>query len=266
MIGWLVDALIRTAVTGAVICLPAVILAMMIQALSARFERLAIRALGRKGYMVVFGWLGSSMHELSHVLLCKVFRHKVERIRLFDLDPEDGKQAGCVRHRYNTRSIYQKAGNFFIAVAPIFVGALLVYAAARFLVPEILPWPSLQDMPDTRLDALLGTLIHTLHELVEWENYQNWAYYLFLYILFCIGSGMKLSAADLRGAKTGGGIMIAGLLVVSLIDLTLLSGTPVLSAASRIMMGIYNIMLMVLVMNIILLAPFLLFAWLRKRR
>lgn len=264
MIELTINTLTRTVVTGALIFLPTAILALLIQKLSGKFERLAVRSMGRRGYMVVFGWLGSSVHELSHALMCKLFRHKVDRIRLFDLNPDDNNRAGYVRHRYNTRSIYQKAGNFFIAVAPIFVGALVVYAAAMLLVPEILPWPVFQDIPGSRLEGFLGTLSNTLYELVEWENYQNRAYYLFLYILFCIGSGMKLSAADLRGARTGGGILIAVLLVINLIDLTLLSGAPMLSAISRVMIAIYNIMLMVLAMNFILLAPFLLIAWLRK--
>lgn len=263
VIDLIIDTIVNTAVSSVLIFLPTAILAILIQKLSGRFERMAIRGMGRRGYMVVFGWLGSSVHELSHALMCKVFRHKVDRIRLFDLNPE-GNRAGYVRHRYNTRSIYQKAGNFFIAVAPIFIGALVVYAAAMVLVPEILPWPSFKDIPETRLDTFANVLSNTLHELVELENYQNWAYYLFLYILFCIGSAMKLSAADLRGAKTGGAILAGGLFVINLIDLTLLSGSPILPAITHVMIGIYNIMLMVLVMNLILLAPFLLIAWLRR--
>ena len=257
MIDLLLSTLVRTLAAGVLIFLPTAILAMLIQELSGKFERMAVRAIGRKGYMVVFGWLGSSVHELSHALMCKVFGHKVDHIQLFDLDPE-GNRAGYVRHRYNTRSVYQKAGNFFIAVAPIFIGALVVYLAAMLLVPEILPWPSFQDIPESRLTGFLGVLLNTLHELVEWENYQNGAYYLFLYILFCIGSSMKLSAADLKGVKTGGGILIGVLVAINLADLTVLSEAQMLPAIAGAMIGIYNIMLMVLIMNFILLAPFLL--------
>ena len=259
MVDLLIHSLIRTLIAAVLIFLPTAGVAMLMQKMAGRFEKIAVQTFGKRGYMVVFGWLGSAVHELSHALLCVVFRHKVDAVRLFDLNPA-AERVGFVRHRYNRRSLYQQAGNFFIALAPIFVGAIVVYAAGILLVPEVLAWPSFKDIPDTRLAGFLGAVIRSFIALSAWENYGNPAYYLFLYILFCIGSGMKLSAADLRGAKTGGVFALACLFGVNLLDLTLLGTAPLLPSITRAMIGIYNIMLLVLVMHIILIMPFLLIA------
>ena len=47
-------------------------------------------------------------------------------MKLFDPDPETGT-LGYVQHTYESSSLYQMAGNFFIGIGPILLGSALIY-------------------------------------------------------------------------------------------------------------------------------------------
>lgn len=85
----------------------------------------------RKTSRVVFKLstlLGTPAHELSHLIFCWVFGHKVTSIKLLDLSFRSST-LGYVNHQWNTRSWYQSIGCFFIAIAPLFTACAVVYIA-----------------------------------------------------------------------------------------------------------------------------------------
>ncbi len=91
-----------------------------------------------KGLYYALGVAFIPIHELSHALACLVFRHKITGIRLVSFD---GGLGGYVNHSWNAKSLYQRLGLFFIAIAPLLTAIALLYTAQR---------EGWLELPDTR--------------------------------------------------------------------------------------------------------------------
>jgi len=195
--------------------LPGLVLTGLMDIVSKRFETVAARVFGRRLYLLLFGWLGTAVHELSHLFMCIVFRHKVDKVRFFILNPADNVM-GYVHHRYNPKSLYQSAGNLFIGIAPVFGGALFILLSAQIFFPGIF---SISDLDVNSSEGLLMNLLKIsmllMVEIVSPANFNDPEYYFFLYIAFCIGSSMKLSRADFKGAKKGLIVVLCSILFVN---------------------------------------------------
>ena len=72
----------------------------------------------------IFLSIGIIIHELSHLVIAVIFRHKITAIQLITHD--NHTSSGFVKTSYNSKSIYQKLGTFFIALAPIYIGFFIV--------------------------------------------------------------------------------------------------------------------------------------------
>jgi len=156
--------------------------------LLARFTRNTyIKSVGTKLDVIITGWIGTPIHELGHALFCILFRHRIVEMKLYSPDPSSGT-LGHVSHTYNSKSRYQKIGNFFIGIGPILFGAVVLYALMYFLMPEMLAMGSWQSI---------------LSGIFDRGNLLNWHFWVFLYLSFCIASHMELSPADIKGAGSG---------------------------------------------------------------
>lgn len=116
----------------AIIFIPLISLAIVMNLLSAYMEKKAYLIFGKKIYLYLFAWLGTFVHECGHALFCIIFRHKIDEIKFFD--PSGEESLGHVNHSYNRKSFYQTSGNFFIGIGPIILGALTLWFAAYFLI------------------------------------------------------------------------------------------------------------------------------------
>ncbi|HPF92866.1 MAG TPA: hypothetical protein PLV65_02955 [Tenuifilaceae bacterium] len=183
--------------------------------LFARFTRITyVKSVGQKMDIIVTGWIGTPVHELGHAIFCILFRHKITEIKLYSPNAEDGT-LGYVNHAYNPRSTYQKIGNFFIGVGPIIFGALVLYAAFYYLVPNMssifsnIEGQSQALVASVRgqyggiLTSLWGTTKSTLANLFNASNFSDFKFWIFLYLAICISSHMQLSPPDIKGAKGG---------------------------------------------------------------
>ena len=145
---------------------------------------------GRASVMIFTAWLGTPVHELSHAILCPVFGHKIVEIRLFKLSTEDGT-LGYVKHIPSRSWLWSRLGNFFIGVAPLVGGSLVLYAAMAGLFPE----------SKVTLDGDLGGTASQLGALATTAF--DWRLAVFAYVVLCVGGHMAPSGADLRGALPG---------------------------------------------------------------
>jgi hypothetical protein len=221
------------AATGAQVALllgPGLVLAALMHALSGFVARRTTRALGAAAY-VLFGWLGTAVHEIGHALFCLLFGHRITGIKLFDFAPRDGTR-GHVSHSFDPANPWQQAGNFFIGIAPILFGTLVIVAAARGLlgaeafarVAEPLPRSGfLRSVGDWLALArhVAGGAGAALAVLLEPQRLLEWRAWLFLYLAFAVGSSVSLSGADLKGALAGFGTLVLFVLIANLATLWL---------------------------------------------
>jgi hypothetical protein len=184
--------------------------------------RFVARRLGWRAVLVT-GWIGVPVHELSHLLAARLFRHRVVAWRLFDPDPVSGT-LGYVRHTHDRRSAYQVLGGLVIGIAPLLSGGLALWAllgwalppqtAARLArqasalgdaagVPGMLPG----------LAGLAGALARDL-----WRGRGPWLP-LQIYLCVCVASHLAPGGADLRGAARGA-LLATLLLAAALVPLS----------------------------------------------
>ncbi len=166
---------------------------------------------------IATGIIGTVIHEFSHALMCILFNHKITEMKLFS--PSDDGTLGYVTHTYHKKNIYHRIGNFFIGIAPILGGTLVIYLLLYFLLPnsclEIIN-------NNTSLYNYIadGNYLHILKYFwsnvkIIFSSYNSWQLYLFLFISMFICMHMNLSGADVKGSLGGLPFIIIILLVVN---------------------------------------------------
>jgi len=153
-----------------------------------------INSVGEKMDIIFTGWIGTPVHELGHALFCILFRHRIIEMKLYNPNPANGT-LGYVIHTYNPKSRYQKIGNFFIGIAPILFGTLVLYMLMFFLMPTLTLTFSNVDRNTIGLTQNLrsGSLFESwniiyisttgiLSGIFSIQNLFNWKFWIFLYL------------------------------------------------------------------------------------
>ncbi|MBJ8028807.1 hypothetical protein [Bacillus cereus group sp. N21] len=167
------------------------------------------RAFGRRGFLLS-AWIGVPIHELGHAIMCIVFRHQIVSIQLFPTNTSNG-YLGYVRHQYNQRSIYQRIGNFFIGIAPIFSGMITLVISMYYFVPQsyslfINALKTNAQAASINIDTLQNIFLSSmllLKSLFTVSNLFNPLFWLFLFIAICISTHIALSKPDIEGSLDG---------------------------------------------------------------
>jgi hypothetical protein len=206
---------------------PGLVLTLVVNYVSTLLQRRALLIIGRGWYLGLFGWLGTIIHELGHALFCIIFRHKITEMKLFDPDPETGT-LGYVQHTYESSSLYQMAGNFFIGIGPILLGSGLIYLLLYLLLGlnpfkfavntglpswDIYSWSVFINLLQN-LRTSLTTLVSGIYSLT---NFASWQLYVFIYLTFTIGSSIILSPSDFKGTFKGLSIILPVIFVFNLV-------------------------------------------------
>lgn len=145
--------------------------------------------------IIVTGFIGTPIHEISHWLMAKIFRHQVHSVSLFSPDRNSGK-LGHVEHSYDRRSSYQSMGNFFIGSSPI------IFCSAALIVLLYFFFPN----PTTIITPLI-TLPHSIQEFLHaWSTsfgtawmqieFSNWKFWAFFFLSLSIALHMAPSSYD----------------------------------------------------------------------
>lgn len=174
---------------------------------------------GTKSMFVCYatGFIGTPVHELSHALFCLLFGHKIVKIKLFQINAEDGT-LGYVNHTYNPKNIYQRIGNFFIGVAPIIVISALLYLFAFLIMPA-----TLSDMTmlakSISFDKGAGDFFHKIYLILYtfFTAATTWQWWVFVMVGMFFALHMTLSGADIKGALSGLLFVLPCLLIVDVI-------------------------------------------------
>jgi len=205
---------------------PGLVLTLIMNYVSSSVQRRALLTIGKGWYLGLFGWLGTITHELGHAIFCLIFRHKITTLKLFEPDPETGT-LGYVEHTYDSSSLYQQVGNFFIGIGPILLGTALIYlllylllglnpftfsANASIASPHVYSWNILNQI----LHTLWTSSTNLLSEVFSRHNLSTWQLYVFIYLSFSIGSSITLSPSDIKGTFKGLSIIIILILLFNL--------------------------------------------------
>ena len=264
------EATLASLIQIGIFFVPGLVLTLIVNYASTLLQQRALRTIGRGWYLGLFGWLGTIIHELGHAFFCLIFRHKITEMKLFDPDPETGT-LGYVQHTYETSSLYQLAGNFFIGIGPILLGTALIYLFLYLLLglnpfkfvintgltgSNIYSWSTLAQL----LQNLWTSLTALVTGIFSRHNFSIWQLYVYIYLTFTLGSSIILSPSDFKGAFKGLSIILAAIFIFNLA--TVWAG----DFTSKIFSGTFNYfsifyvaMLLVLLMDIvvyILLLPF----------
>lgn len=169
----------------------------------------------------ITGIIGTPIHELSHALFCVIFLHKIEEIKLFEINSEDGT-LGYVRHSYNKKNIYKVIGNFFIGVAPIIVGTTILTLLLWLMIPTT--FKNIMDNIDLFVvKTINGFNINSFLELIYnifvsfFKGANNWMWWLYLLICLFIALHMNFSVPDFKGSLGALPFIILIIVIINLI-------------------------------------------------
>lgn len=178
-------------------------------------NQLIQQALGEK--VIIFtGFIGTVVHEISHMIMALIFNHKIVKVELFR--PRKYKEDGIlgfVRSTYNPNSIYQQVGNFFIGIAPMIFGTLTIWLLFIIFSNNIytmflnymnigLYTNYLQSSNYSGFFNLLGHDVFLLLKTIfSFDYIFNVNHLIMLFLIYSISTHMTLSLADLKGSFKG---------------------------------------------------------------
>jgi hypothetical protein len=237
----------------AILSIPAVVFAVAAHFLEISIQSMLAARFGWRSIMWT-GWLGTPIHELSHVVACWVFGHRVDEVRLFDPDVKTGR-LGFVRHSYRRGNWFEELGNVFIGTAPLVGGSLVMLLLLFLFFPklagELLRHPALTEA--SSWGELFNGLLHAFSEFITnlftWKNLAKLRLWVFLYLVLCVASHMAPSRSDYEGAGRGAVVAVVGAFSASILTM-LFSRNPFAVALSIfqlaipiIIMGLLSIVL-----------------------
>jgi len=219
-----------------------------------------MRSVGWRGLLWT-AWLGTQIHEYSHALFALIFGHKITDIVLFSPNTTTG-ELGHVSHSYDRNSLYQSSGNFFIGLAPLIFGPLLLVLLLYGLVPQ--GQEIFKQLSDNRVSfaLLVEGIKNSLGLLFSWANLTSFRFWIFLYVSFCIASHLAPSQEDQRGAWRGWLVIIFYLFLINIItQLARFDFTKYIINLSYFLAGLITIYIYVLLISLIHYLLSLLILW-----
>lgn len=193
-----------------------------------RNSRAIVNVFGRNG-LIITGLIGTVVHEFSHMLMCLIFKHEIIEYSLFRpfKSRYDGVM-GYVNHRCNLNSTYQKKGNFFIGIAPIFFGTVFLMLFMRILLPNefgsisqdfernMIYMSSIKSITDS-LNIYVNIVLSVISNLSPFKEHNIILYIIYIYIVYSVTTHMDLSLEDLKNSSVGLGLFIAIIFIINLI-------------------------------------------------
>lgn len=180
--------------------------------------------LGDTAFFIVrfSGLVGTPVHELSHALMCLIFGHRVTKMQIYNTKKRS-KVLGFVEHTYNRRNLYHQVGNFFIGIAPIVVGGLVVTLFVRVLTPGMYNGMigEINDVMAASGVGFFGELVKSLFSIFvsffSLSNFISLRWWLCILLAFAISIHMEISRSDIKGGLKGHGVIAVLLLVADLV-------------------------------------------------
>ncbi len=207
--------------------LPVVGICLLLLVLGRTINRLLLRTLGW-GSVLAVAFLGTPVHELSHVVACWIGRNRVEEFALFKPDRQSGS-LGYVRHSYDSQSFYQRViGNSLVSVAPFFGGALVIFLLTSQFFPAFLPKggknvlftaDTLQSLGGLTLylESMGRELTRFAQTLLHEASWRRPGFWFYLFAMLSVGAHLSPSRSDFEGFFRPAMVLLAAVFLVHLV-------------------------------------------------
>lgn len=175
------------------------------------------RVLGIKGVLAT-AWIGTPIHELGHLFMCYLFKHKIGKFKLVTFKTADGV-LGYVNHEWDRKSLYQNIGNFFIGMGPIFSGTAALILGMYILLPDssatLVNYFTLNpgSVDPDQITKILTLTVELFKSIFSIEHFTLSRFWIYFALAIGISSHIALSWADLKGAGKGL-VTIFGLILI----------------------------------------------------
>ncbi|MCL1966973.1 MAG: hypothetical protein FWF67_03745 [Fibromonadales bacterium] len=221
------------------------------------------QSIGGKACLFLTSLAGTPVHVAGQALFCLIFGHKITEIKFFP-SRKDGT-TGYIKHEYNSKSIYQRIGNFFIGIAPMFFGALVIYILLWIFLPWCLPQGLDEGIRITGWKIFKNIIFNS-------DNFGSWRFWVFFYLSLSVASHTALNTNDLKGTVPSFFILLGLIFIVNLIasaflkyGLDSLSFTHLFTRNIDVMLSLfYSIMLYALAISVLYLIFSYLLFWISK--
>jgi hypothetical protein len=184
-------------------------------------------------FYLLFAWIGTPIHELSHLIMAVIFRYKIDEVKLFR--PFKGRKDGTlgyVNYSYNPNNLIQKIGNFFVGIAPMIGGSFAIYVVFRILLNPL--YINLKGLQEYTYSSISNVILTTPY---DWRILA-----LFLYLVISISIHMSISKADLKCAAYGVvWLEIITLVISCILKITSITLTSQLMVASMLIFIVFGI-------------------------
>ena len=179
--------------------------------------------------LIVTGLVGTIIHEFSHMICCVIFRHRITEFSLFRpfKSRYDGIM-GYVNHSCNINSKYQRAGNFFIGIAPIIFGTIFLILCMWILLPSefenikstfnlnMAYMNRINYVKDT-INIYVSIVLAIVESLSPFRRHNILSYIIFVYLMYSVTTHMDLSKEDLSNSTFGLIVFTIMIFVINLI-------------------------------------------------
>lgn len=215
-------------------------------------ERLIVSTFGFKG-LVVTGYIGTVVHELSHMIMAKIFNHKIVDFKLFRPKKafSDGV-FGYVKHSYKSNSLYQRVGDFFIGIAPMIFGTALIWLIMMVLTPNtynelinnINVIEYLNSLNNIDINSIINILLIQTKVIIDsmflTKDIFSISHIIMLILVYFISTHMTLSKKDIQGSLNGLVICYIISIILTIIS-TIFKNKSIFSLDLIIKFNIYTI-------------------------
>lgn len=204
-----INAFYNTAGFLLLFVVPSVLFCIALLLISRWMDGRLMKTFGWRG-ILLFSWLGTPVHELSHLVACIIGRNEIVEFKLFKPDKETGS-LGHVYHAYNKKSFYQRViGNSLISIAPFFGGSLVIFLLTWLLYPELIAssetLTKLELASLTNLDSLGDSIKYIADNALSFwqmlfslENITDWKFWLYLFTMISVAFRLSPSPSDFEG-------------------------------------------------------------------
>jgi len=173
-------------------------------------------AIGLRPLVYSTGWIGTPVHEFSHLVVLLIFRIKVIAFKPFSPDFKNG-HLGYVISAPNPQNPFHWLGYALSGIAPVIGGISLILLLGLVLLPGL--DRAISEMAITSIDEetasvhgylsiVAGTTYDGIRILFDSSNLGRWQFWVFLYVASCVFCHFAPSSQDMRGIGPGLAVLI----------------------------------------------------------